>query len=91
MNWKILEVHADGELITHVRYYAEKNSVDTEGYCYLTEPKLVIPYADVTEEMVIEWVKKEVGEQVEARLDAQLSVKSSQKLAPWQKTFTIEV
>lgn len=91
MNWKILEVHADGELITHVRYYAEKNGVDTEGYCYITEPKLAIPYVDVTEEMVIEWVKKEVGQQVEARLDAQLSVKSSHKLAPWQKTFTIKV
>jgi hypothetical protein len=91
MNWKILEIYADGELITHVRYYAEKNSVDTEGYCYLTEPKLVVAYADVTEEMVTEWVKAEIGEQVEARLDAQLGVKSSQKLAPWQKTFTIEV
>jgi len=28
---------------------------------------------------------------VEARLDEQLSVKSTQKLAPWQKTFTVEV
>ena len=91
MNWKILEVHANGELITHVRYYAEKSGVDTEGYCYLIEPKLVIPYAEVTEEMVTDWVKAQISEQVEARLDEQLSVKSSQKLAPWQKTFTVEV
>lgn len=91
MNWKILEIHADGDLITHVRYHAEKSGIDTEGYCYFTEPKLSIPYQSVTHDMVIDWVKSEIGEQVEARLDAQLGVKSTQKLAPWTKTFTIEV
>ena len=88
---KILEVHADGDLITHVRYYAEKNGVDTEGYCYLVEPRLTIPFSDVTEDMVIGWVQAQIGDQIEARLDQQLSVKSTQKLAPWQKTFTVEV
>ena len=88
---KILEVHADGDLITHVRYYAEKNGVDTEGYCYLVEPKLTIPFSDVTEDMVIGWVQAQIGDQIEARLDQQLSVKSTQKTVPWQKTFTVEV
>ena len=88
---KILEVHADGDLITHVRYYAEKNGVDTEGYCYLVEPKLTIPFSDVTEDMVIGWVQAQIGDQIEARLDQQLSVKSTQKTVPWKKTFTVEV
>ena len=88
---KILEVHADGDLITHVRYHAEKNGVDTEGYCYLVEPKLTIPFGDVTEDMVIGWVQAQIGDQIEARLDQQLSVKSTQKTVPWQKTFTVEV
>lgn len=91
MNWKILEIHANGELITHVRYYAEKKGVDTEGYCYLIEPKMTIPYSDVTEEMVIGWVQAQIGDQIESRLNEQLSVKYTQKIAPWEKTFTVEV
>jgi len=91
MNWKILEIYADGDLITYVRYYAEKNGIDTEGYCYLIEPKLTIPYSDVTEEMVIGWIQAQIADQVESRLNEQLEVKSTQKIAPWQKTFTVEV
>ena len=80
---KILEVHASDDLITHVRYFAERNGVETEGYCHFAEPVLKTPYAEVTEEMVIGWVEKEIGEQLYARLDAQAQAKQTQKLAPW--------
>ena len=80
---KILEVHANDELITHVRYHAEKNGVESEGYCHFSEPKLTVPFAEVTEEMVIGWVEKEIGEQLYARLDAQAQTVKTQKLAPW--------
>lgn len=80
---KILEVHADNELITHVRYYAEQNGVETEGYCHFLEPVLNTPFAEVNEEMVIGWVEKQIGQQLYARLNEQAETKNTKKLAPW--------
>ena len=89
MNIKILEVHADGEVITHVRYYAEKNGVETEGYCHFPEPSAKTPFADIKEEDVIGWVQSHIGAQLEAQLDAQ-APKQTQVVAPWlPQVFTV--
>mgnify|MGYP003343528369 CR=1 FL=1 len=83
---KILEVHADGDLITHVRYYAEKNGVDTEGYCYLVEPKLTISFSDVTEDMVIGWVKDQFGTEKVTEIEAALQLRIDEQHQPTKAT-----
>lgn len=87
--WKILEIQANGDLITAARYFCTEskgdNTVETEGWWHFAEPKLTTPFADVTEEMVVQWVTDAIGEQVKTRLDEQLTVLQSQKsvVAPW--------
>jgi len=81
--WKILEIQADGDLITGARYFCAKNGVETEGWWRFAEPSLTVPFADVTEEMVINWVTADIGAQVEARLDEQAAATQRVVVAPW--------
>lgn len=81
--WKILEIQADGELITGARYFCAKNGIETEGWWNFAEPVLNIPFADVTEEIVIAWVTRDIGVQVQARLDEQASTVAKTVIAPW--------
>ncbi len=81
--WKILEIQADGDLITGARYFCSKSGVDTEGWWQFAEPVLNIPFADVTEEIVIAWVTRDIGVQVQARLDEQAATASKTVVAPW--------
>jgi hypothetical protein len=87
--WKILEIQADGDLITSARYFCTEvkgdNTVETEGWWKFAEPALNVPFADVTEEMVVKWVTDDIGVQVKTRLDEQLATLESQKtvVAPW--------
>lgn len=87
--WKILEIQADGDLITGARYFCTEakgdNTVETEGWWKFAEPVLNVPFADVTEEMVIKWVTDDIGAQVKTRLDEQLATMENQKtvVAPW--------
>ena len=97
LTWKILDIQADGEIITSARYHATLTngdlSVETEGHCYFNEPIAKTPYAEVTEEMVAEWVENEtVG--VKSRLEEQLETLKKQKqvIAPWlPQTFTPKI
>ena len=81
--WKILDIQADGDLITGARYFCAKNGVETEGWWNFAEPVLNIPFAEVTEEVVIGWVKNDIGAQVEARLDEQAASVTKTVVAPW--------
>jgi len=81
--WKILEIQADGDLITGARYFCVKNGVETEGWWKFAEPKLTVPFADVTEDIVIGWVTADIGAQVETRLDEQAAATQRVVVAPW--------
>jgi hypothetical protein len=86
--WKITDIHADGELITKAKYHCVLGEIETEGYCIFDEPKLTIPFAEVTEEMVIDWVKAKLGGIVEKRL-AEQQDDSKSVVAPWMpQVFT---
>ena len=96
--WKITDIQAIDGLITSAKYYVslEKDgySADTEGYWHFVEPTLKTPFDQVTEEMVIDWVKGESESQIEDRLNAQIeSLKAERKtVAPWMpQVFTPEV
>jgi hypothetical protein len=57
--------------------------VETEGWWKFAEPVLTVPFADVTEDIVIGWVTADIGAQVEARLDAQAAATPRVVVAPW--------
>jgi hypothetical protein len=93
--WKILGIEATGELITQARYFATITEgglkVETEGNWFIPEPKLTVPFADVTEDMIVSWIDKSG---IEARLVEQLAELKKQKVTvlPWlPQTFTPEI
>lgn len=100
--WKILDIDAADGLITKARYHVtlqEKGiQVETEGNWFFQEPKLKVPFAEVTEEMVAGWVQNETTEdgknKITSRLIEQLNeLKAKQTtVPPWMpQTFTPEL
>lgn len=101
--WKILGVTSnDDGLITEARYHVsvekKKHKVESEGNCFFKEPQLVIPFDQVTEQNVVDWIKEETTKEgqntVELRLDEQLKALEAQRdtVAPWMpQIFTPKV
>ena len=100
-HWKITEITADSETITSAKYHCSCGDdpiVETEGYWYFNEPKAKVPFLDVTEEMVVEWINSEAirdGKNlITSRLDEQVAALQKQKrvVAPWlPQVFTPEI
>jgi hypothetical protein len=97
--WQILDLSAEGDLIIHAKYHVAltdgKNTVETEGNWYFSDPKLVIPLDQVTEEMVAQWVEndsmKDGANVIKSRLEEQLALleKSNSIVPPWKpQVFT---
>ena len=97
--WEIPELNAEGELITHAKYHVTltdgKNTVETEGNWYLSNPVLTTPFAEVTEEMVVGWIEadsmKDGVNVIKSRLEEQLALleKSTSIVPPWKpQVFT---
>jgi hypothetical protein len=94
--WKIaqLERHVADGIVTTAHYTVDANdgtySAGAYGSCGLEQPDPdnVIPYADLTPEIVIEWVQDKLNvEEIEAALQAQLDEKHAPSVAaglPWQ-------
>jgi hypothetical protein len=64
--WQILDIEATNGLITQAKYLVtvknDKTEVSTEGWWHFKDPKLVIPFVDVTEENVISWIEAEAAQ-----------------------------
>ena len=90
-NWKILEVFAKENVITHVKYFVslsdDKNTVESEGYWYFDCPTQKTLFSDVTEEMIVDWIKEEAVKDgkchIIANLENQLSNLEKAVPAPW--------
>ena len=100
--WSILSVQANDGLITQAKYYVvAKNKefeVTTEGNWFFKEPKLNVEFSEVTEELIVDWVKKETTIDakniIETRLAEQLSSLAAQQKTPlpWMpQVFTPEI
>jgi len=91
MDWKILDIEAKDGVITSAKYYVSNGKVDTEGNWYFTEGGSH-PFDQVTEEMVIGWIKAETMKDgkniIESRLEEQLE-QPARAVPPWlPQTFT---
>jgi len=99
-NWKISEVSADGELITHAKYHVtaideDGNNVETEGNWWFEGKEINKPFVQVTEADVVEWIEKEAMKDgicvIKSRLEEQLALleKSKSVVPPWKpQVFT---
>lgn len=91
--WSISKVTSDGDLITHAYYHVEatdgENTVNTEGNFYFTGTEPIVPYKDVREKTIIDWIDAETTidgvSSIKSRLDQQLlDLKSEKKEEfPW--------
>ena len=90
--WKILEVSAKDNVITHARYHViatqDDKSVETEGNWYFDCPTAKVPFDQVTEEMVAGWIESEAVKDgqchITARLQEQLEAMENKVIPPWQ-------
>ena len=90
--WKITDLQAEDGRITSAKYHvtaeADDLSVDTEGN-WSFEGQATIPFAEVTEEMVVNWIEESSMRDgkcvIKSRLDEQLEALASRKavIAPW--------
>ena len=97
--WTISELSAENEVITHAKYYLSltngQNTVKTEGNWYFKDPENKSPFAQVTEEMVAEWIEADTmrdGKNViKSCLEEQLALLEQVKsvVPPWKpQVFT---
>ena len=100
--WSILELSADDGLITHAKYHCSLSdddlTVETEGNWWFNEPKLKVPFLEVSEEMVVQWIENESMRDgknlIKSRLEEQLALleKSKSVVPPWKpQVFTPEL
>ncbi len=90
--WKILEISAENEIITHAKYNVtandEDHTVETEGNWWFNTP-LTLPFLDITEEMVAELIEKETMRDginvIKSRLEEQINALKNNNtvVAPW--------
>lgn len=91
--WKILEISAENELITHAKYRVmvtnNNDSVETEGNWWFANPTMKIPFSEVTEEMIASWIEQETMKDginlIKYRLEEQLNELNKQDtvVVPW--------
>jgi len=99
--WKILDIYADAGKITSVKYACSlsngKDTIDTEGYWGFPDGEVKVPFEEVTEEMIVDWIVESstVNDQniIKSRLEEQLlSLKNKPVPAPWlPQVFTPEL
>ena len=88
--WKIHDLDANDGLITNVKYSVTAREIDavveTEGNWSFGDPVLRKPFAEVTEEDVIAWVKadsiRDGKNIIESRLEEQVIALEKQKVIP---------
>jgi len=72
--WKILKIFSKNELITAVKYKLigddQTTIIESEGTYYFQDPVLILPFRDVTETILINWLN------TETMVDGQSHIKS---------------
>jgi hypothetical protein len=94
INWKIanMERHLEGDIVYTVHWTAslqdEELNASSYGSVGLQAPEEdIIPFEDLTEEIVVEWIKRALdAESIETALEAQIQLQKEPVSAsgiPW--------
>ena len=91
--WKILEVFAKDEVITGAKYHLigteDDISVESEGNWYFDCPTAKVPYLEVTEDMICQWIEADAvvdgKNHIKMGIEKQVEALKSHKPvpAPW--------
>ena len=87
-SWKIANLEretADGFVFTcHYTVNADDGTYTSGAYgsLGLERPETLIPYSQLTEEIVVGWVKDKFGEEKVAKIEAALQAQLDEKHAP---------
>ena len=90
--WQILKIFSKNELITSVQYKLsgnnEINIIETEGTYVFNDPVLNIPFLNVTEKIVIDWIEKETivngQSHIKSSIEKQFNaLENIEVVAPW--------
>ena len=91
--WTLKQVTSEGDLITHAYYHVSatdgENTVETEGNYYFTGKEIIIPYSEIREKTILDWINDETTtnevSSIKSRLDEQLlELKKDKKVGfPW--------
>lgn len=103
-NWKILDISAEDDLITHAKYHVTATSddqqtvIESEGNWWFSDKILKKPFNQVTEGDVAKWIENEATVDgkcsILEALDKQInSLKIDKKVSmPWKpQTFKINI
>ena len=88
------DYNTDDKFIFCVHWTASKTDNDFSASTYSTQSFTkedgvnLIPYADLTEEIVINWVKSALGDEAVAAIDAALTANIEDQKAPKKATGT---
>jgi hypothetical protein len=72
-HWTVNAIEEDGE---------ESFSASAYGSIGLERPDNLIPYEDLTEEIVVEWVKEKMGEEAVESMEVALLAQIAEQKAP---------
>jgi len=91
--WTLKQVTSEGDLITHAYYHVSatdgENTVETEGNYYFTGKEIIIPYSEIREKTILDWINDETTtnevSSIKSRLDEQLLELKKKKTVgfPW--------
>jgi hypothetical protein len=101
-SWRIEGISAIDGVITHAKYRCiaseDSKSVETEGNWWFQDLSSKIPFDQVTESTVVQWIENEsmqFGKNlIKSRLEEQLALleKSKSVAPPWKPpVFTVEL
>ena len=90
--WKILKIFSKNELITGVKYKLigdnQTTIIESEGTYYFKDPVLNLPFRDVTEIIVINWLDTETTidgqSHIKTGIEKQFNaLENVEVVAPW--------
>lgn len=96
--WKITSLKAKDDLIIQAGYECKvqqgEHFVATEGRWFFKDPQMKVPFREVTEAMVVGWIKEQSQGDIEKRLEDQIvSLEEDQEVhPPWKpQVFTVKI
>jgi len=90
--WQIIKIFSKSDLITSVQYKLSGTDqitiIETEGIYLFNDPVLNVPFLEVTEEMVINWIEKETivngQSHIKSGIEKQFNeLENVEVVAPW--------
>ena len=100
--WSIEHLNVEDGLVTRVKYCCtaseDDKSVSTEGHWRPVDPSIKVPFDQLTEKIVVDWIEADAMQDgknlIKSRLEEQLALleKSKSVVPPWKpQVFTPEL